>query len=335
MAPNNGTNHEQINALNAQIDALVEELDRQSRALESRDANAVRIEKEVRPLLKLVPRFTGQEEVTELGGGLTNRNYRVKASHGRFVLRIAGTGTELLGIDRAREVACSRAAEDAGVGPSVVAYLEEHRTLITAFVQGILLDRERVRQPETLRRVAQTLRRCHDHHVPADLGEFSPFQTIRSYHHLARERNVPLPERLGEALQRFDRIERELQTGEPRCLCHNDLLAANFLDDGESIRIIDWEYGGLGDRFFDLGNFAVNNRLDEVQERDLLRYYYVGEDRPEHFRRLRLMRLVSDLREATWGFLQAGISKLHSPEHYLEYGRLHLERFLAAAERLA
>jgi thiamine kinase-like enzyme len=104
-------------------------------------------------------------------------------------------------------------------------------------------------------------------------------------------------------------------------------LAANFIDDGESIRIIDWEYGGQGDRFFDLGNFAVNNQLSEEQERELLAHYF-GESTPERHRRLQLMRLASDMREAAWGFLQAGISKLHSPDYYLTYGRKHLDRFL-------
>jgi thiamine kinase-like enzyme len=289
---------------------------------------------DVKALLKCLPALAGREvAITPLEGGLTNRNYKVETAGGSYVVRIAGEGTELLGIDRARELACCEAASAAGVGTEVLAYLPAHHALITHFVPGELLNPERIRHPETLRRVAQTLRRYHSHSVPADLGEFSPFRTIRGYRDAAGQRNVPVPESLAEALARLDRIEQELHTGEPRCLCHNDLLAANFIDDGNSIRIIDWEYGGLGDRFFDLGNFAVNNRLDESQEGDLLGHYF-DEARPEHLRRLRLMRLVSDLREATWGFLQAGVSTLHSPGHYLDYGRLHLERFLAVAEGL-
>jgi len=271
-----------------------------------------------------------QMVITSLGGGLTNRNYRVNAEGESYVLRIAGTGTELLGIDREREVACSHAAAGAGVGPEVIAYLPEHQALVTRFVPGRQLTDEDVRRPEELHRLAQTLRRCHDYQAPPDLGAFSPFEVVRSYHALAREKNVPLPEELGRALDLLGRIERELRTAEPPCLCHNDLLAANFIDDGTVIRIIDWEYGGLGDRFFDLGNLAVNNALDEGQEGLLLEAYF-GAARPEHLRRLRLMRLVSDIREAMWGFLQAAISTLHSPDYYLAYGRKHLERFLAAA----
>jgi thiamine kinase-like enzyme len=289
------------------------------------------MDEELKAVLTHVPLLHGKTlAIMPLSGGLTNRNYRVNAEGESYVLRIAGVGTELLGIDREREVACSHAAAGAGVGPEVIAHLPVYQALVRRFVPGRQLSDEDVRRPEELRRLAQTLRRCHDYQAPPDLGAFSPFEVVRSYHALAREKNVPLPEELGRALELLGQIERELRTAEPPCLCHNDLLPANFIDDGTAIRIIDWEYGGLGDRFFDLGNLAVNNALDEELEGLLLEAYF-GAVSPEHLRRLRLMRLVSDMREAMWGFLQAGISTLHSPDYYLAYGRKHLERFLGAA----
>ena len=126
----------------------------------------------------------------------------------------------------------------------------------------------------------------------------------------------------------MDRIEAELASDDPACLCHNDLLPANFIDDGQNVRIIDWEYGGLGDRFFDLGNLAVNLQWTPDQEAAFLIHYF-GAARPEHLRRLRLMRLASDMREAMWGFVQSAISQLHSPGHFLDYGQKHLQRFLS------
>ncbi len=289
------------------------------------------MEEEVRALFPLMPALVEREVTLKvLGGGLTNRNFLVKTATATYVLRIAGVGTELLGIDREREVACSKAAAAAGVGPEVHTHLPEHRAMLSEFVHGRLLEAENVKDPAILRRIAHTMRRCHDHPVPADLGDFKPFEAIRNYRKLAHERNVPLPAELDRALDLLTHIEQETRTGEPACLCHNDLLAANFIDDGTTMRLIDWDYGGLGDRFFDLGNFAVNHQLDEAQERALLREYF-GEVREDDLRRLRMMRLVSDLREATWGFLQVAISKLHSPAYYLEYGARHLNRFLAGA----
>jgi ethanolamine transporter len=290
---------------------------------------------EARAVAAHVPALRGRVvTVTPLGGGLTNRNYRVEADGEAYVLRIAGAGTGLLGIDREREVSCSHAAAGAGAGPEVVAYLPDHHALVTAFVRGKTLTAEEVRRPELLRRLAATLRRCHDYPAPPDLGTFSPFTAARSYLALARSKHVPLPARLDAALGLVARVERELHTDDPPCLCHNDLLPGNLIDDGAGLRIIDWEYGGLGDRFFDLGNLAVNSQLDDAGERALLAAYRGGAAADADLRRLRLMRLASDFREAAWGYLQAGVSTLHPAAYYLDYGGRHLDRLLAGARTL-
>ncbi len=261
--------------------------------------------------------------MSPLRGGLTNRNYRIDTGGESYVLRVAGKDTGLLGIDRVCEVACARAAAELGVGPEVVAHLPEQEVLVRRFVAGRVLAVEDVQQPSVLRRVTEALRRYHD--GPSGEGNFSPFEVVREYYSLARERNVSFPESLGTALERLAQIELDLQNDEARCPCHNDLLAGNFIDDGTRVQIIDWEYGGMGDRFFDLGNLAVNNEFGDQPERALLKFYFGGV-RPEHLHRIRLMRLVSDMREAMWGYLQAGISTLGVD--YSAYGRKHLERFL-------
>lgn len=269
--------------------------------------------------------------LTKIGGGLTNRIYKVVAGDEAFVLRIAGANTHLLGIDRDREVACMQAASAVHVGPEVVAYLPEHDALVIRFVPGKLLSNDDVRNPEVLRRIAETLRRCHEAPIPDHLGTFSVFDTVRTYVTLARNKNVSVPDSMDGALALMENIEKELSTHDAQSLGHNDLLAANFIDDGATMRLIDWEYGGKGNRFFDLGNFAANLQLDEAQEKAFLQGYF-GEVRPEHLRSLHRMRLASDLREAAWGFLQAGISKLHSPQYYLDYAAKHLNRFLSASQ---
>src|SRR6185503_17727964 len=259
-------------------------------------------------LIQLIPELRGRSlTVSPLGGGLTNRNYRIDADGQSYVLRVAGKDTALLGIDRSCEVACSRAAAALGVGPEVIAYLPEHEAMARRFVSGRVLTAEDVRQPEVLSRVAETLHRYHG--GPPGAGSFSPFAAVRSYYSLALERRAGFPDNLEHPLERLLQIEKDLQTDDPLCPCHNDLLAGNFIDDGTAVRIIDWEYGGMGDRFFDLGNLAVNNEFDDEQERALLAFYF-GEVNRDHLRRLRLMRLASDMREAMWGFLQAAISTL-------------------------
>ena len=122
-------------------------------------------------------------------------------------------------------------------------------------------------------------------------------------------------------------IERALSE-QPAVLCHNDLLNANFIDDGVSIRIVDWEYAGMGDRFFDFGNFAVNHQLTEDDEAALLMAYFGRVAAAQHAR-LRLMRLMSDYREAMWGVLQQAISELDFD--FAGYAAKHFDRLLAGA----
>lgn len=283
---------------------------------------------ELDELLQFVPALRNRPATAQpLAGGLTNRNYRIDTGGESYVLRIAGMNTELLGIDRTCEAACARSAAACGIGPEVVAVLADPPALVTRFVSGRVLTADETRQPDVLARLVRALRTYHD--GPPGTGRFSPFVAVRNYFELARDRGVELPERIDTALERLARIESELAPDAPLCPCHNDLLPSNFLDDGTNVKIIDWEYAGMGDRFFDLGNLAVNNQFDAEHEQLLLELYF-GTVRPEHLRRLRLMRLASDMREATWGFLQAGISTLDFD--YLAYGNQHLERFLRNAE---
>ncbi|HLJ68058.1 MAG TPA: phosphotransferase, partial [Chloroflexota bacterium] len=178
-------------------------------------------------------------------------------------------------------------------------------------------------------RVTESIRRYH--RGGAVQGRFSPFETVRSYYARARHECVAFPGGLGLALALLERVEALLPRGTPIGPCHNDLLPANLIDDGRQIWIIDWEYAGLGDPFFDLGNLAANLELSEEQERALLETYS-GEIRENDLRHLRLMRLASDMREALWGFLQSGISTLDFD--FFAYGSQHLDRFLGAASYL-
>jgi thiamine kinase-like enzyme len=280
---------------------------------------------ELETILDLVPALrSGPTRVTPLVHGLTNRNYRVDAGDESYVVRVSGANSALLGIDRDREHAWLRVAAAAGVGAEVVAFLPERGVLVTRFLSGRLLGPEDSRDPAVMRRVVEAVRRCHE--GAAGPGSFCPFRTVREYHSAARTRGVAFPDTTGRALALLARIEQALGADATPCPCHNDLLPSNFCDDGATVRIIDWEYAGMGDRFFDLGNLAVNHGYDAEQERALLALYW-GDIRSEHVMRLRLMRLASDMREAMWGFLQAGISGLDFD--YAGYGRRHLERFLS------
>jgi thiamine kinase-like enzyme len=286
----------------------------------------------LRNLLLRLPAFSGRALTIEpLVGGLTNRNFLVRADGDSYVVRIAGANTGLLGIDRDQEAACARAAAEIGIGPEVVACLREPAVLVTRFVPGRVLTTASLREPTTLQRVAQALQRCHDYLAPVEAADFSPLASVRRNHALAKERHVPMPAELDDALRILARIERDVPTEEPPCLCHNDVLPANLIEDDRCVWIIDWEFAGRGDRFFDLGGLAANAEFSAEQEELLLAAYF-GAVRPHELRKLKRMRLASDLREATWGYLQSALSDLHESAYYRDYGRRHLARFLAGSE---
>jgi thiamine kinase-like enzyme len=255
-----------------------------------------------------------------LGGGITNHNAKVEVGGEAYVLRVAGKDTGLLGIDRDVEHQATLAASEIGVGPEVVRFVEPEGWLVTRFIEGKPIPVERVREPEMLRCVAQALRAIHS--APAISSNFNSFRVVEAYLETALGRGGSEPPEYAEAQDVARRIE-QARTGADVCFCHNDLLNANFVDDGTRIRIVDWEYAGMGDRFFDLANFAINHELDEDARQALLEAYF-GEARAEDAQALELMRFMSDFREAMWGIVQSAVSTLDFD--FVAYAAEHFER---------
>jgi thiamine kinase-like enzyme len=280
--------------------------------------------------LQRVPELGGRDlSLSVLSGGITNRNFVVSAPDlpERYVIRMGGSDTLLLGISREFEQAASAAAASVGVGPEVVAYIRPEGYLVTRFINGNPVSPEQIRQPAMLGRVADSLRRVHG--GPAIPGVFVPLRIVEGYRALAADRGVPIPPAYDLARDAGRRIERALLASPVDPLpCHNDLLNANFIDDGQRLRIVDWEYAGMGDPFFDLGNFSINHALPPEADEALLRAYD-GEVRLARLARLTLMRVVSDFREAMWGVLQQGISSLDFD--FVAYADEHFDRLLASA----
>jgi len=281
--------------------------------------------------LQRVPEVAGRElTLTALSGGITNRNYLVSLADGtdRYVIRLAGNDAHLLGISREVEHAATVAAAGVGVGPEVTAFIRPEGYLVTRFIEGVPVSDEAVRQPATLERVASSLRRIHD--GPPIPGLFVPLRIVEAFRALALARGVRIPVEYELAAAIGRRIELACLSAplEPRP-CHNDLLNANFIDDGVRIRIVDWEYAGLGDPFFDLGNFSINHELTPDEDRHLLNAYDGGAVAPSRLARLTLMRVVSDFREAMWGVLQQGISQLDVD--FVAYAGEHFDRLIANA----
>jgi thiamine kinase-like enzyme len=249
--------------------------------------------------------------VKPLEGGITNRNFRVNFGGTQYVVRLPGKDTNLLAIDREAERLATKKAADLELGPKVAAMLDEPPCLVTCFVQSREVTAEELRQADCLDEIGRDLRGFHESGLELPTN-FYVTEIVGGYADIAQERGVDLPRAYGDARDCARKVVKAVRKHpEHQPLpCHNDLLTANFLHDGERLVIVDWEYAGMGDRYFDLGNFAVNNELGDAEEEHLLEAYF-GE--PATARRkaaLKLFRFMSDFREAMWGVVQTAVSEL-------------------------
>lgn len=279
-------------------------------------------------IIRAVPGWADERPaVALLTQGITNRNFRVDVGGRSFVVRVPGRETSLLGIDRDAERAAATAAATAGVGPEVVAFLPAHGALVTRFLHARPLAAGELERRDSLRQVVESVRAIHGMGpLPCS---FDPFRVVREYRRIAGLRGVGVPPAFDEALAVADRIEAALdRRPRPRAPCHNDLLNANFLVADGRVFVVDYEYAGMGDPFFDLGNLSVNNGLSEDAEALLLELYF-GRAELAHVARLKLMQIMSDFREAMWGVVQQALSTLDFD--YVSYADRHFLRCLRTA----
>jgi thiamine kinase-like enzyme len=263
-------------------------------------------------------------EPRELDGGITNRNFRVTLGDSDYVVRRPGKDTELLGIDRAAERLANEAAARLGIAPAVALALDD--CLVTRFVSCTAI------RPGELavgvEELARDLRAFHDCGVQLPSRFYVP-ELLDDYAAIVSARGGIAPAGYEEAVLTARRIRDVLPLIDARP-CHNDLLAGNVIRCSENGRlmIVDWEYAGMGDPRFDLGNLSVNNEFDEATDDRLLHAYY-GEP-PSDARRaaLKLMRVLSDAREGAWAAVQAAISELDFD--FDGYARKHFQRLRSA-----
>ena len=284
---------------------------------------------EVQTILQRIPQFASAKaiEVKELTGGITNKNYKITTDGDSFVLRMGGNETKHLGIDRKIEYECSRLASQIGIAPEPTFFLEPEGYIVARFISGKGIPAEEIGTEENIKRVLESMKAYHA--LEKFPGFFSPFRVAEEYARTARSFNVQLPPKTDWYLEKSSEIEKALYTREPLQLrpCHNDLLNGNFIDDGTRIRILDWEYAGMGDIFFDLGNFAIQHEFNDEQDEILLTAYF-GQPTVSQRAHQKLMKIMSDLREAMWAQVQIGVSQLDFD--YRGYGQKYFDRFEAS-----
>src|SRR6059058_6461944 len=201
-------------------------------------------------------------KVTSLSGGLTNENYLVEAGGQRYVIRIPGASTELLAIDRANELHNTRAAASTGIGPAVLEHVPQLDVMVLEFIPGPTMSAETLQSERMVRRMAESFKRLHA--ASPFLKAFDMFRLIEAYLQIVEEHQVRIPADYRQRLPLLAEIERAVRVGAlPNVSCHNDLLCENFIDDGQCLRIVDYELSGNNDACFDLGNTAQEASLDD------------------------------------------------------------------------
>ena len=259
-----------------------------------------------------------------LAGGFTNVNFLVDDAGERYVVRI-GEDIPAHGVRRVNELAAARAAHAAGIAPEIVH--AETGALVMRWVDGRTLEPGDVREPVNLGRIVDTVKRCHREIPPRLRGAsrvFRVFRVVRDYARTLREGGSRMAGRLDGLLACAAHLESVV--GPVGIVFgHNDLHAANFIDDGDRIWLIDWEYAGFNSPLYDLGGLAANNELDVALERRMLeRYFGTSTDGPQ-LERYAAMKCAAVLRDAMWGM----VSELHSGVDYdhVAFTEVNLERF--------
>ncbi len=267
------------------------------------------MEPSIAEVIAAIPDWAGAAvEASPISGGLTNRNFRVTVDGVPHFVRIPGTATDLLAVDRGNELANTRAAAAAGVGARVLHHLPAWDVIVLEWLDAATMSNDAFQRSGEPSRIAEALARLHA--GPRFRDDFDMVGLAARYLGVIDERAIPVPDGYREHLAAVPRIGAALLARPlPSVPCHNDLLAENYLDDGTRLWIVDYEYSGNNDPTFEIGNTAQELGFDEVRVTELVAAYF-GAATPALLARCRLQMIMSDVGWTLWAAIQARISPI-------------------------
>lgn len=258
-------------------------------------------------MLGQVPLFQGvrRDDVQiEPLGSLTNLSYKITTNGDIYVLRLPGDGTSEY-IDRIAEEHNSRVAAAAGVGAEIVYFDTANGTMVSRFIQGVTMDNHHFdRDPEAPARAARELRRVHGI-GPVFKYRFNAFGMIDHYIDLLRGMRISPPEGYYAVEKRTEAVRQALEVL-PAALasCHNDPWPPNFIDTGSRMYLIDWEFSGMNDPYWDLAHLSVEAGFGAGQDYTMMQAYTDGAATPESYSRLELYKATGDLHWSLWALVE-------------------------------
>ncbi len=241
-------------------------------------------------------------------GGLTNLNYKVVVDGRPFFVRVPGEKTELLAIDRRNEYFNSLAAAQTGVSPQVCYYLAEYQVMVLEYLDGVTMSNASLAAAGMPTRIARAIKCLHG--GPRFLTDFNMFRLTEYYLNICEQHGIRIPEGYPHRLPAIHRIEEAMAVHPLASVpCNNDLLAENYIDDGRTMRIIDYEYSGNNDPCFELGNTCQELKYGTSAIAEVCEAYF-GSQREDMISRMKLNMIMSDVGWALWAAIQASISKI-------------------------
>jgi thiamine kinase-like enzyme len=264
---------------------------------------------ELNELFEDIPILAGRSrQLEELSGGLTNRNVKITTPDGAYVARCCDMGSNLLGIDRDREHHNTVAAAQAGVGAQVIDYRPDLGILLLSYLEGQTMSNDDFQKPETLRKAAAAVRALHS--GPRFQGRFDMFERQPTYLKTVMDNGFRIPDGYLDHAETFAEIARVLRaTDQTTVPCNNDLLAGNFIDDGDRMWLIDYEYSGNNDPCFELGNTWAEVGMSADQLDEFVTAYY-GRRLRRKTARAHLQGIVGKYGWTLWGCIQNGSSTI-------------------------
>jgi len=275
-----------------------------------------------------LPAWQGKEKlITPLSGGLTNTNYQVEVEGVPYFVRLPGESTDLLAVDRENEYYNTRAAAETGVGPKVLYHLPKYNIMVLEFLQGETMSNERLQAPGMPLRIAESLKKLHS--GPRFLTDFNMFRLTEYYLEICDQQGARIPDGYPERMPTVNRIEKAMSASPIETVpCNNDLLAENYIDDGQMLRLIDYEYSGNNDPTFELGNTCQELGYSEDQIQQLCEAYF-GELSAAMLARMKLNMIMSDVGWGLWAAIQDKISSID-----YDFWGWALERWGRAVEKM-
>ena len=275
-----------------------------------------------------IPDWAGRDiSVTPLYGGLTNSNFKVEVDGTPYFVRVPGASTELLAVNRDNEYHNSKAAHQAGVGPKVLYHLPEYNVMVLEFLSGKTMSKDTLNEAGMPTRMAHVIKQLNA--GPRFLLDFNMFRLTEYYLKICSEHDIKMPDGYPERMPTVAQIEKAMSVHPLLTVpCNNDLLAENYIDDGNQLWLIDYEYSGNNDPTFELGNTCQEMQFDDDQINEICAAYF-GESTADKIARMKLNMIMSDVGWGLWAAIQSKISTID-----FDFWGWAIERWGRAVEKM-